>query len=104
MVLGGTLVPVSVICRFKPDGDTWNLGQVPGVTRRSSSPLTGVVPATTGGAPSPPAAFKHSGVPEADGVLTEGVWGQITDLQPGELVQEVLEGHPGRQTVRQTDR
>lgn len=101
------MVPVSVICRFKPAdpaGDTWSLAQAPGVTIRSSGPLTGVVPATAGGAPSPPAAFKHGGVPEADGVLTDSVRGQITDLQPGELTQELLEGHPGRQTVRQTDR
>lgn len=64
--------------------------------------LTRVVPAASGGASSPPAALKHHGGPKTGGVLTESVRAQITDLQSGELTQELLEGHPDRQTGRQT--
>ena len=60
--------------------------------------LTGMVPAAAGGAPPPPAPFKRHSGPEAGGVLTEGVRCQITDLQPGELTQELLERHPDTPT------
>ncbi len=66
--------------------------------------LTGVVPAASSGASSPPAALKHHSGPKTGGVLTESVRGQITDLQSGELTLKVLEGHPDRQTDRQTNR
>lgn len=65
--------------------------------------LTWIVPAAPGGASSPPAALKHHSAPEPGGVLAESVRRQITDLQPGELTQELLERHPDRQTDRQTD-
>lgn len=60
--------------------------------------LTGMVPAAPSGASSPPAAFERHCGPEAGGVLAESVWGQITDLQPGELTEELLEGHPEEQS------
>lgn len=64
--------------------------------------LTGMVPAAPSSASSPPAALEHEGGPEFSGVLAESVWTQITDLQPGELTQELLERHP--ETDRQTER
>lgn len=59
-----------------------------------------MVPAASGGTSSPPAALEHCSVPETGGVLTESVRGQITDLQPGELTEELLERHPDTQTDR----
>lgn len=59
-----------------------------------------MVPAASGGTSSPPAALEHCSVPETGGVLTESIRGQITDLQPGELTEELLERHPD--THRQT--
>lgn len=60
--------------------------------------LTRMVPAASGGASSPPAALKHPCGPKAGGVLTENIWSQITNLQPGELTQKLLEGHPDTET------
>jgi len=42
--------------------------------------LTGMVPAAPSGAASPPCAVELNGVPVADTVLTQNVWGQVTDL------------------------
>lgn len=60
--------------------------------------LTGMIPAAPSCASSPPAPLKHCGVPETGGVLAQSIWGQITDLQPGELTQELLERHPDGRT------
>lgn len=57
-----------------------------------------MVPAASRSASSPPTTFKCGGVPERGGVLAEGVRGQVADLQPGELTQELLERHPDRTT------
>jgi hypothetical protein len=35
------------------------------------------------------------GVPVAEPFITQGICGQITDLQAGKLPQELIEGHPG---------
>ena len=59
--------------------------------------LTGVVPAAARRAAPPPPALERGGRPEGGGVLGEGVGGQVTDLQPGELTEELLEGHPDTQ-------
>lgn len=59
--------------------------------------LTWVVPAATRRAPAPPGAIVQGRVPFAELVRLEGVWGQVADLQAGELTKKVLEGHPGDQ-------
>lgn len=64
----------------------------------SASVLTGMVPAASSGASSPPPAFKRDCAPETSGVLAESVWGQVTDLQPRELTQKLLERHPDTDT------
>lgn len=57
--------------------------------------LTGVVPAASGGAATPPCAVELHCVPVAETVLTQSIRGQITDLQPRKLPLELAEGHPG---------
>lgn len=42
--------------------------------------LTGVVPAASSGAASPPRAVELHGVPVAETVITQNVWSQVTDL------------------------
>lgn len=58
--------------------------------------LTGMVPAASCSASSPPGTFEHGSMPKLCGVLTEGIGCEIADLQSGELAQELLERHPGR--------
>lgn len=57
--------------------------------------LTGIVPAASGGAASPPCAIKLHGVPVTDIFIAQSVGGQITDLQPRKLPLELIKGHPG---------
>lgn len=58
--------------------------------------LTGMVPAASSGAASPPRAVELHIVPVAEALLTQSVRSQVTDLQPRKLPFEIIEGHPGR--------
>lgn len=42
--------------------------------------LTGMVPAASSGAASPPRAVELHGVPVAEAIVTQSVRGQVTDL------------------------
>lgn len=42
--------------------------------------LTGIVPAASSGAASPPGAVEVRGVPVAEAILAQSVRGQVTDL------------------------
>lgn len=53
-----------------------------------------MIPAAPGSAPPAPRALKHLCVPSAELILGEGIRGQVTDLEPGELPHEVPERHP----------
>lgn len=57
--------------------------------------LTGVVPAASCGAASPPRAVELHGVPVVHAVIAQSVGSQVTDLQPRKLPLELVEGHPG---------
>jgi len=57
---------------------------------------TWVVPAAPGRAAPHPAALVDRHGPLVDLVVLQGVGGQVADLDLGEVLLEVLEGHPGR--------
>lgn len=97
------LQQANLILRVNPEGvckskASWDMESPHQTSASLEDGLTGMVPAAPRRAPSPPAPLKHGGVPEPGGVLVQSVRGQITDLQPGELTQELLEGHPEGQT------
>lgn len=58
--------------------------------------LTGVVPAAPCCAASPPGAVELDGVPVTHVVSAQSVWREVADLQPRELPQELVKGHPGK--------
>lgn len=55
---------------------------------------TGVVPAATSGGSHPPRALKLGKVPAADLVAGQRVRCQVTDVEAGEVTQEVVIGYP----------
>ena len=61
---------------------------------RMVSPSTCVIAAAASSGADPPCPFKLVVVPVAHFVALERVRGQVTDLQPGELPDEVWIGHP----------
>lgn len=55
---------------------------------------TWVVPAAAGGAAPQPAALVHRNGPLMDLIVLQRVWSQVTDLNLGVVLLEVLKGHP----------
>ena len=86
---------------FQSSQDYTRAYKVVGVVWWSWCSLTWVVPATSSRAALPPASVKLDGVPETLAVITQSICCQVTDLQPGKLAQELLEGHPGYSESRE---
>lgn len=53
-----------------------------------------MIAAAAGSRADPPHPLKLVRVPAVSLIAREGVWGQVTDLQLGELLGKVCEGHP----------
>lgn len=60
--------------------------------------LTRIIPAASSSGSSPPAALEFGQSPLRDVVIAQSVGGQVTDLQPGVMSQEVRERHPARKS------
>lgn len=60
--------------------------------------LTGKIPAASCCGSSSPVALKLGQSPLREGVVSQSVGRQVTDLQPRVLTQKVRERHPGRQS------
>lgn len=57
----------------------------------SAAPRTWIVPAASGRAASHPATFVHGNRPLVELVVLQGVGGEVTDLDLGVVLLEVLE-------------
>lgn len=60
----------------------------------ASAGCTWVVPAAAGGAAPHPAALVHRNRPLVDLIGLQRVWSQVTDLNLGVVLLEVIKGHP----------
>jgi len=58
---------------------------------------TWIVPAAAGCTASPPLALIERRAPLLHLIRLESIWRQVTDLQAGELAQEITERHPERE-------